>query len=645
MSVYQSCSNCGGTIDAALNRCPNCGTERTEGRLTRRKRRPAVRLAAWLVALATLFVFAVGVAGGFLYRTRFSGAGAASSSLQLQPLPLPASTEAKNDPWAAVLRVEPKGAGGSREGTGFFIDREGHLVTAAHVVEGGQCVTLTDRNGRSYEGTVLGMDRLLDIALVRVATPGAPRVYLPLAESATASVGTKVAVAHLVTGNDPIEQRGEVQQVGRSMSIDGRYLQNLTELRGLDAVPGMSGGPVVDLQSGKALGVLVAGAQDSRGYAMPFQQTAQRLREWSALPTPSGCRQPVASSQTDLQLVTITPLSGLLGVWGADLADGASLALQEMETELQRVGFRVTLRRLDDAGSPKQAEEQATLVAADPQVIGVIGSLTNPQSEAVQAGLAGSQKVQIIPATPAEQPFSGKGVPPFRLVPAVQEQMVQLLETLRQQKAIDRVVLFDDGTALGAARTELFATLAGSKGLTIADRVTLGPTMAPEQIYQRVSKENPDLIYFGGNAGTLRSILAMLEGRPWLLAGGAELADRGFESLPPAVTEGMIFPYPVTAPPASFTTHFGTVMGKPTAGLSAYGYDATMLILEALVDWGTSHPGQAPDGDTLRRLIAQRSRYQGVSGRIGFDIRGENAEATIPIYRWSGGALRPVSKS
>lgn len=592
----------------------------------------------------TLAVFLIGGAGGYYYRSHFGWGGSSAASIQPQPLPLPAPTGAQDDPWAAVLRVQPKEAGGSREGTGFFIDRQGHLVTAAHVVEGGQCVTLTDRNGRSIEGTVLGVDRLLDIALVRAATPGAPRAYLPLVEDAP-TVGAKIAVAHLVTGNDPVEQRGDIQQVGLAMSIDGRYLQNLTELKGVGAVAGMSGGPVLDLQSGKAIGLLVAGAQATTGYAIPFQQTAQRLREWSALPTPAGCAQPVATTQTDLQLVTITPLSGLYGVYGGDLADGASLALQEMEAELQRVGFRVTLRRLDDAGAPERAKEQAALVAADPQVIGVVGSLTNPLSDAVYASLAESQKVLIIPATPAEQPYTGKGSPPFRLVPSVQEQMARLLETVRQQRRIERLVLLDDGTALGKARTQLFGRLAEAQGMTIADRVSLGPDMVPEQLYQRVSKENPDLIYYGVNASTLRSILALLEGRPWLLAGGHELADSGFESLSHAVTEGMLLPYPITVPPASFTSHFGSVMGKPTAGFSAYGYDSAMLILEALVDWGAEHPGQAPDGDTLRNWIAQRSRYQGVSGRIGFGPDGENREAAVPIYRWSGGALRPVSKS
>jgi branched-chain amino acid transport system substrate-binding protein len=223
--------------------------------------------------------------------------------------------------------------------------------------------------------------------------------------------------------------------------------------------------------------------------------------------------------------------------------------------------------------------------------------------------------------------------------------MTRLLETLGRQQRIERVLLLDDGTPLGAARTNLFAEIAEAKGVQITDRISLGPEMTAEQLSQRIASGEPDLVYFGGNAGTLRGMLSALEGRPWLLAGGAELADRGFESLSKDVTEGMLFPYPVTAPPPSFTTRFESVLGKPTAGLSAYGYDSTMLILEALIDWGREHPGQVPDGAALYERMSQRLRYQGVTGRITFRANGENAEAAIPIYRWSNGALQQVSKS
>lgn len=643
MSVYQSCSHCGGTLDAALNRCPTCGTERVQGRSARRKRRQPIKVAGWFVALATLLVFAAGTAGGFLYRSGAQRGPSSVHGVQLQPLPISVADEL-DETWAAVLRVEPKGAGGSREGTGFFIDRGGHLVTAAHVVEGGQCVTLFDQNGRSYEGAVLGLDRLLDVALVRVVTPAATRAYFPLAEKAQSAVGTQIAVAHLVTGNRPLEQTGELVRTGLAISIDGRHLQNLMELKGAGVVSGMSGGPVIERGTGRAIGILVAASEEGDGYAIPLPQTAERLKEWSAAPTPTGCTPPVASVQTPLQLATVTPLSGLLGVWGADVADGAALALREMEAALLQVGYQVTLRRLDDAGSVERAREQAALVGADPRVVGVVGSLTNPLSEAVYEGLSEGGKVHMIPATPAEAPFAGQGRQPFRLVPAVNEQMARLIESLRQQPGLERVLLVNDGTALGAARTDAFAELAVAKGLQVVDWVSISPEVIPEELYRRVSQQSPDLIYYGGSANTLRAILEALPERPWLLAGGAELADRGFESLPHAVTEGMLFPYPVKSPPASFTSRFESILGKPTAGLAAYGYDATMLILEALLSWGAEHPGQVPDGQVLAGVITGRGRYQGVTGRIGFRPNGENAEAAIPIYRWSGGALQQVSR-
>lgn len=647
MSVFRACSKCGSTVDAAMHKCSTCGAEVLQGRSARR--RVGARVAGWLVVALSLSVFAGGAVGGYLYRVGawpWSGAPSrsATTDAQLQPIPLPAPTAQDDERWNAVVLVQPKSAAGRKEGMGFFIDGSGHLITAGHVVEGERCVSIQGQDGRSYPGTVLGVDRVLDVALVRVANAGATHASIPVANGVVPAAATPVSlVSEISTGNGWTEQHGKVERQAVDLTVDGRYLTGVMDLGDVQAAPGMSGGPVVNPQSGKAVGLLVAGTQSGGGYAMPLYKAAQRISEWSAMATPAGCERSPVAAVTEVQIATISPLSGLMGVWGADVADGAELALREMEAELRTVGLRVSLRRLDDGGSPTQAKEQATLIAADPRVVGVVGSLSNPLSDAVRTGLADSKKVQIIPATPAETPYKGEGRPPFRLVPAVQEQMATLLAAMRLQKPVETVLLLADGTALGEARVGLFGEVAAKHGVRVIDRISLHPDSTATAVSRRIAEQNPDVVYFGGNAGTLRETLAAMAGRTWRLAGGAELADSGFEALPAAETEGMLFPYPVRAP-AAFSTRFESVLGKPTVGFSGYGYDATRLILDGLVVWGTDHPGQAPDADRLYEWIKERTRYQGVTGRIGFRQNGENGDATIPIYRWSGGALQPVTK-
>lgn len=644
MSVFRTCPKCGSPTDAASHRCSLCGTEVLQGRSARR--RSSSRLAGWLVGVLSLAVFIGGAVGGYFYRVGawpWAGLpGQSAADAQLQPLPLSPPAGQDDTLWNAVVRVQPKNADGGKEGMGFFIDGSGHVVTAAHVVEGEQCVSVQGQDGHSYSGTVLGFDRVLDVALVRVATVGAPQAYLSTATAAVPNTGTAVAVLNEAgAGAGWNEQYGKIDRVAVDLSVDGRYLQGLMALSGIQAAPGMSGGPVVNAQSREAVGLMIAGTANGSGYAMPLQKVAGRIKEWSGMATPAGCgRSPVAKT-TEVQIATISPLSGLYSIWGADVADGAELALREMDADLQAVGLRVSIRRLDDGGKPEQAKEQAALVAADPRVVGVVGSLTNPLSDAVWAGLSASKKVQIIPATPAEVPYKGERRPPFRLVPSVQEQMGSLLTALRP---VETVLLLSDGTALGEERVKLFGEVAARQGVRVIDRISLQPEMTPEAVARRIADQRPDVVYFGGNAGALRAVLTAMGDRTWRLAGGAELADRGFESLSPGLTEGMLFPYVIKAPATAFTGRFQSVLGKPSAGLSAYGYDATRLILEGLIAWGTDHPGQKPDADTLYQWIANRSRWQGVTGRIGFSTNGENSDATIPIYRWSQGALQLVTK-
>jgi S1-C subfamily serine protease len=67
------------------------------------------------------------------------------------------------------------GAGGRAErsveqvksGTGFFVSRDGYLVTSAHVIGGCEGVSVWDHNGLQSRARILALDRQLDVALLR----------------------------------------------------------------------------------------------------------------------------------------------------------------------------------------------------------------------------------------------------------------------------------------------------------------------------------------------------------------------------------------------------------------------------------------------------------------------------------------------
>src|ERR687886_2364297 len=69
------------------------------------------------------------------------------------------------------------------EGSGFVIDRDGHIVTNQHVVDGAQSVSVTFWNGATYKATVVGSDASTDLAVVKVDAPKSELHPLTFADS------------------------------------------------------------------------------------------------------------------------------------------------------------------------------------------------------------------------------------------------------------------------------------------------------------------------------------------------------------------------------------------------------------------------------------------------------------------------------
>lgn len=149
---------------------------------------------------------------------------------------------------------------GSGQGSGFVIDKQGHIVTNYHVVEGAEQVEVSFPSGYKTYGEVLGTDLDSDLAVVQVEAPEEELVPLPLGDSELLKVGQTV----VAIGN-PFGLSGTMT-IG-IISGKTRTLDSLREAPGgqnfsagdviqTDAAinPGNSGGPLLNLQ-GEVVGI------------------------------------------------------------------------------------------------------------------------------------------------------------------------------------------------------------------------------------------------------------------------------------------------------------------------------------------------------------------------------------------------------
>lgn len=169
------------------------------------------------------------------------------------------------------------GGGGQAEGTGFVFDKSGHIVTAAHVVEGATAISVRFKDGTTAKATLVGTDPSSDTAVVDVDVADARLVPLALADSTAVQPGEGVVAIGSPFGYEASITAGIVSAVGRSIQApNGFTISNAIQT---DAAinHGNSGGPLIDA-SGKVIGVnvqIAAGGDSSSsqnagvGFAVP----------------------------------------------------------------------------------------------------------------------------------------------------------------------------------------------------------------------------------------------------------------------------------------------------------------------------------------------------------------------------------------
>ncbi len=166
------------------------------------------------------------------------------------------------------------------QGTGFIWDRQGHIVTNYHVIEGGDAflVTLADRS--EWEARVVGRAPHKDLAVLRIDAPLETLQPLPIGRSSGLAVGQRVLAVGNPFGLDHTLTVGVLSAVGRELdSPAGRVIRDVLQT---DAAinPGNSGGPLLDSR-GRLIGVNTAivshtGTSAGIGFAIPVD-TVVRL--------------------------------------------------------------------------------------------------------------------------------------------------------------------------------------------------------------------------------------------------------------------------------------------------------------------------------------------------------------------------------
>ncbi len=167
----------------------------------------------------------------------------------------------------------------SGQGSGFIIDRDGHIVTNDHVVEGAQEIQIILNDGSRYPAEIKGRDPKTDLAVLKIDSPE-PLPYVEFGDSESARIGDWVLAVGNPFGLGGSVSAGIISARGRDIH-SGPYDDYLQ----IDAPinRGNSGGPLFD-SSGRVVGVNTAiyspsGGNVGIGFAIPASTAESVIRQ------------------------------------------------------------------------------------------------------------------------------------------------------------------------------------------------------------------------------------------------------------------------------------------------------------------------------------------------------------------------------
>jgi putative serine protease PepD len=264
---------------------------------------PRGRVPGWVWAVVCVLALVVGLAGGAVGGLVYEqlsdeGPGTVSTGLAgvdtVTRAPLPdgnnsiAAVAARVLPSTVQISAEFQGQEGGATGSGFVLDRQGHVVTNNHVVqdadENDGAIEIVDEDGNRYRATVVGRSSVYDLAVLWAPKVGAlapaalgssqalrvgesvVAIGSPLGLSSTVTAGIVSALHRPVTTGNAGDQSSYINAVQTDAAIN----------------PGNSGGPLVNLR-GQVVGVNSAiattggavGGESGNigvGFAIPIEQ-------------------------------------------------------------------------------------------------------------------------------------------------------------------------------------------------------------------------------------------------------------------------------------------------------------------------------------------------------------------------------------
>ena len=273
-------------------------------------------------------------------------------------------------------------------GTGFVVDGKGHIVTAAHVVQGASSISVKFQDGTTRTAKLLGTDEATDVAVLSVDASGLTLHPLALGSSAALGIGDQVAAIGDPFTYERSLSTGVVSGLDRTISAPNGF--TVAHAIQTDAAlnPGNSGGPVLDA-SGQVIGIVdqiaTNGSSDTSsgvGFAVPIDLVKSELGQLEAGKTVHHAYLGVATSTAD----SATPGALVQSVTSGGPAADAGLRSGDVVTSIGTSAIHGTNDLVAAVATHKPGDRVELTVRRGSQTVELTAILGTQPTQATTSG-------------------------------------------------------------------------------------------------------------------------------------------------------------------------------------------------------------------------------------------------------------------
>jgi branched-chain amino acid transport system substrate-binding protein len=345
-------------------------------------------------------------------------------------------------------------------------------------------------------------------------------------------------------------------------------------------------------------------------------------------PAPTATETPPVDSDTIL-LGEVGSLTGSEATFGLSTKNGIQMALDEVNAAggvtLKDGGVEKTkklaVRVYDDQGKPEEAANAVTRLISQDKVVAILGEVASSNSLAM-APKAQAAKVPMVSPSSTNPKVTEVGDFIFRVCFIDPFQGTVMAKFVTEQLKLKNVAILKDNKSdysLGLSQffTETFTKLGGT--IVAEEAYSKGDTDFRGQLTALKGKK-PEAIYVPGyytDVGVIARQAKELGLAVPLLGGDGWESEKLFELGGSAIDGSYFSNHYSTDNPSptvqSFIKNYEAKFGSKPDSLAALGYDAAMVVIEAMKRAGSV------DGQKLRDELAKTKDHAGIAGTISLD--------------------------